>query len=91
MTKHYEQRKEANKRYLAKLDELKVRLPKGQKSTVEAAAKEAKQSVNQYVQSALLARMGLETWPEKEHTAQPIVSEELWQQAQAAMKQKKED
>lgn len=59
MTKHYEQRKEANKRYLAKLDELKVRLPKGRKSTVEAAAKEAGESVNGYVNRLLQADMGL--------------------------------
>ena len=63
MTKHYEQRKESNKRYLAKFDEVRIRLPKGQKSTLEAAAKEAGESVNQYTQKALLARMGLESWP----------------------------
>lgn len=63
MTKHYEQRKEANKKYLAKFDELKVRLPNGQKSTVKAAANETGESVNEYMQNALLARMGLETWP----------------------------
>ena len=63
MSKHYEQRKEANKRYLEKQDELKIRIPGGQKATVEAAAKAAGESVNQYTQRALLARMGLETWP----------------------------
>lgn len=64
MTKHYEQRKEANKRYLEKQDELKIRIPKGQKATVEAAAKAAGESVNQYTQRALLNRMGLSEWPE---------------------------
>ena len=63
MTKHYQQRKEANKRYLEKQDELKIRIPKGQKATVEAAAKEAGESVNLYTQRALLARMGLSEWP----------------------------
>jgi len=64
MSKGYEVRKEANKRYLAKLDELKIRIPGGQKSTVEAAAVAAGESVNQYTQKALLKRMGLEEWPE---------------------------
>lgn len=54
-------------RYNAKAyDEMKIRVPKGQKATVEAAAQEAGESVNQYTQKALLARMGLETWPDKE-------------------------
>lgn len=52
-------------RYNAKAyDEMKIRVPKGQKATVEAAAQEAGESVNQYTQNALLARMGLEAWPE---------------------------
>lgn len=63
MTKHYEQRKEANKRYLEKQDELKIRVPKGQKATIQAAADNAGESVNQYTQGALLARMGLKEWP----------------------------
>lgn len=70
MSKHYEQRKEANKRYLEKQDELKIRIPGGQKATVEAAAKAAGESVNQYTQRALLARMGLETWPNISDTEQ---------------------
>ena len=65
MSKHYEQRKEANKRYLEKLDELKIRIPGGQKATVQAAAAAAGESVNEYAQKALLARMGLEAWPEQ--------------------------
>ncbi|MBE5811413.1 MAG: antitoxin [Clostridiales bacterium] len=44
-------------------DRLAITVPKGQKVTVEAAAKAAGESVNQYTQRALLARMGLETWP----------------------------
>lgn len=66
MTKGYEQRKKANERYLATLDELKIRLPKGQKATIQAAAQAAGESVNQYTQGALLARMGLSEWPKKE-------------------------
>ena len=64
MSKHYEQRKEANKRYLEKQDELKIRIPGGQKATVQAAAAAAGESVNEDTQRALLARMGLETWPD---------------------------
>lgn len=55
---------DATNRYNAKnYDSLRIVVPKGQKATVEAAAKAAGESVNQYTQRALLARMGLETWP----------------------------
>ena len=46
-------------------DSFLVRIPKGQKATVEAAAQQAGESVNQYTQKALLDRMGLAEWPEK--------------------------
>lgn len=46
-------------------DRLNIKIPKGQKATVEAAAQAAGESVNQYTQKALLNRMGLEEWPEK--------------------------
>lgn len=62
----YQQNKEAAKRYLAKLDELKIRLPGGSKATLQAFAEQAGESVNQYTQGALLARMGLKEWPGKE-------------------------
>lgn len=63
MTKGYEQRKKANERYLATLDELKIRLPKGQKQAVEAHAKNKGLSVNGLVNGLLLADMGLKEWP----------------------------
>lgn len=44
-------------------DRLAITIPKGQKSTVQAAADEAGESVNQYTNKALLTRMGLEEWP----------------------------
>ena len=54
----------ANNKYGAKAyDRLNIAIPKGQKATVEAAAQEAGESVNQYTQKALLARMGLDDWP----------------------------
>lgn len=56
-------------RYNAKAyDEMKIRVPKGQKATVEAAAVDAGESVNLYTQKALLARMGLTAWPEKKES-----------------------
>ena len=63
MSKRYEQNKASIERYLAKQDELKIRLPQGQKATVQAAAMQVGESVNQYTQRALLARMGLADWP----------------------------
>ena len=53
-------------RYNAKAyDQLPIRIPKGQKATVQAAADKAGESVNQYTNNALLARMGLSEWPER--------------------------
>lgn len=46
-------------------DRIEIRIPKGQKITVENAANAAGESVNQYAQKALLTRMGLREWPEK--------------------------
>lgn len=44
-------------------DRLAITVPKGQKAAIEAAANAAGESVNLYTQRALLARMGLESWP----------------------------
>lgn len=51
-------------------DRITIVVPKGQKSTVEAAAKNEGDSVNQYIIGAVLAKMGLETWPEIEAPAE---------------------
>ena len=48
----------------ANYDEIKVRIPKGQKATVQAAAEREGESLNNYTNKALLARMGLTAWPE---------------------------
>ena len=54
-------------RYNAKAyDRINIVVPKGQKETIEAAAKAAGESVNGYVNRAMLLRMGLEEWPEKQ-------------------------
>lgn len=43
-----EAQKQASKRHLAKLDEIKLRLPKGSKEKIKAAAAAAELSVNEY-------------------------------------------
>ena len=48
----------------ANYDEIKVRIPKGQKATVQAAAEQEGESINSYTNKALLARMGIVEWPE---------------------------
>ena len=60
----YDYNKKYAQKYLEKQDELKIRVPKGQKTTIQAAADKAGESVNQQTQGALLARMGLKEWPE---------------------------
>jgi hypothetical protein len=45
-------------------DRLAITIPKGHKATVQAAADREGESINGYTNKALLARMGLEEWPE---------------------------
>lgn len=45
-------------------DRINIVVPKGQKATVQAAADREGESINGYTNKALLARMGLEEWPE---------------------------
>lgn len=49
MTKGYEQRKEANKKYLATLDEIRIRVPKGKKEEYKDLAEKAGKSLNQFI------------------------------------------
>lgn len=65
MSKHYEQRKEANKRYLDTQDELKIRLPKGSKAIIVEHAAGKGCSVNGLISSLLLAEIGITAWPVK--------------------------
>lgn len=52
-------------RYNAKAyDELKIRIPKDQKATIQAAADKEGESINSFVNKAVMARIGLEDWPE---------------------------
>ena len=57
------QQKAVNKYMKNNYDNLRIVIPKGQKATIEAAAKAAGESINQYTQKALLMRMGLTEWP----------------------------
>ena len=67
MTKTSKAKMAANARYDDKAyDKYLVRIPKGQKSTVQAAAEQEGESINGYTNKALLARMGLTEWPAKE-------------------------
>lgn len=45
-------------------DRLAITIPKGRKATVQAAAEREGESINGFTNKALLARMGLEEWPE---------------------------
>ena len=69
-----EKKKASNRKWDANnLDRMSFTLPKGQKATVQAAAVAAGESVNEYTQKALLARIGLQSWPElKEETTQEV-------------------
>lgn len=60
------QQKAVNKYIRNNYDRLNIILPVGQKATLQAFAEQAGESVNQYTQGALLARMGLKEWPGKD-------------------------
>ena len=65
MANYTDAKKASNRKWdLNNLDRMSFTVPKGQKATVEAAAKAAGESINQYTQRALLARMGLAEWPQ---------------------------
>lgn len=59
-----EKKKVSNRKWDSEnLDRISYTVPKGQKATIQAAAQAAGESVNQYTQGALLARLGLSEWP----------------------------
>lgn len=49
MTKHYEQRKEANKKYMGGLEDIKVRVPKGTRDKYKAHAERKGTSLNKLI------------------------------------------
>nr|DAQ71847.1 MAG TPA: hypothetical protein [Bacteriophage sp.] len=55
MTKHYEQRKKANEKYLATLDTITIRMPKesGLKEAIQAHAEAGGESVNAFILRAV--------------------------------------
>jgi oligoribonuclease (3'-5' exoribonuclease) len=59
MTKHYEQRKEANERYLAKMDEIRIRMSKesGLKEAIQAHADTMGESVQAFIIRAIQEAM----------------------------------
>ena len=64
MRKYSEARKGSNRKWDSNnLDRMSYTVPKGHRATVQAAADKAGESINIYTQRALLARMGLESWP----------------------------
>ncbi|MCD8355939.1 MAG: hypothetical protein LUE11_05150 [Clostridia bacterium] len=53
MTEHYKQRKVSNERYLKKLEDVKFRVPLGEKAIIQATAQAAGLSVNQFILDAV--------------------------------------
>lgn len=47
-------------------DRLNILIPQGHKATIEKAAQEANESVNQFTNKALLNRLGLTDWPKED-------------------------
>lgn len=64
MTKHYQQRKAANERYLQKLDSIIYRTPKGRKKEIATYAAAAGKSVNGLITDLVRQEMGMteEEW-----------------------------
>ena len=60
----YEYNKEYAKKYIGKLDEIKIRMPKGRKADIEAHAKAKGVSVNALIVSLLQHELGMteEDW-----------------------------
>lgn len=59
LSKHYEQRKEANERYLAKMDEIRIRMAKesGLKEAIHAHAETRGESVQAFILRAIKTAM----------------------------------
>ena len=62
MSTHYEQRKAANERYLAKMDEIRIRMPKesGLKEAIQAHAEMRGESVQAFILRAIQETMARE-------------------------------
>ena len=64
MTKHYEQRKAANERYLSKLEQIQIRVEAGQKEVIKAYAESKGESVNAFILRAIREAMETDKSPE---------------------------
>ena len=63
--KNSDARIRANNRYNEKAyDRINIAIPKGQKTTIQAAAEQEGESINGYVNKAVLDRLGFDEWPE---------------------------
>ena len=60
-----EAQKKASVKYLEKLDEIRIRMPKGKKDDIKAAAAAVGESMNQYVVKAVDQRMEKESGREE--------------------------
>ncbi|MBP3460353.1 MAG: hypothetical protein J6K58_14180 [Lachnospiraceae bacterium] len=49
MTKHYEQRKKSNQKYLNKFEDIKIRVPEGKREVYKQYAASVGKSLNQLV------------------------------------------
>ena len=60
----YEYNKEYAKKYIGKLDEIKVRMPKGRKADIEVYAQQKGMSVNALINALLQNELGMseEEW-----------------------------
>lgn len=61
MTKHYEQRKAANERYLAKLEQIQLRVEAGKKDIIKAHAESMRESVNAFLNRAITETIDRDT------------------------------
>ena len=56
-TYYTESQKRAAQKYLSGLDEIRIRLPKGQKAEIKAAADASGESMNEFILTAIRSRM----------------------------------
>ena len=76
LTKHYQQRKEANARYDKIFDRVVFRTPKGRKAEIEAYAAAAGKSVNGLITDLLRQEMGMTEEEWKKPPAEEAETEE---------------
>lgn len=63
MSEHYQKRKKSNERYLAKMDEIRIRMPKesGLKESIQAHAESKGESVQAFILRAIAEALARET------------------------------